>query len=58
MKKIIALILSLVLVVAFALTVTGCKKAEAPKPTEAPAAPAAAPAAPAAPVAPAAPAGK
>ena len=51
MKKIIALILSLVLVVAFALTVSGCKKAEEPAPAPA------APAAPATP-APAAPAGK
>ncbi len=58
MKKIIALILSLVLVVAFALTVSGCKKAEEPAPAPAaPAAPAEAPAAPATP-APAAPAGK
>ena len=51
MKKVIALILSLLLIVAFALTVAGCKKAEAPKPA-APAAPAEAPAAPAAPAAP------
>ncbi|MDP3049474.1 MAG: hypothetical protein Q8N12_08655 [Thermodesulfovibrionales bacterium] len=61
MKKVIALILSLLLIVAFALTATGCKKAEeAPKPAEAPAAaPAEAPAtAPTAPAAPAAPAGK
>ena len=62
LKKIIALILSLVLVVAFALTIAGCKKAEEPAPAtpaapaEAPAAPAPAPAAPA-PAAPA-PAGK
>ncbi|MBT9537533.1 MAG: hypothetical protein IVZ94_05335 [Nitrospirae bacterium] len=54
MKKVIALILSLLLIVAFALTAVGCKKAEAPKPAEAPAAaPAEAPA-----TAPAAPAGK
>lgn len=63
LKKIIALILSLVLVVAFALTIAGCKKAEEPAPAPAaPAAPAEAPAAPAAPApatpAPAAPAGK
>lgn len=59
-KKVIALILSLLLIVAFALTAVGCKKAEAPKPAEAPAtAPAEAPAtAPTAPAAPAAPAGK
>ncbi len=57
MKKVIALILSLVLIVAFALTIAGCKKAEeAPKPAEAPVAVPAAPAAPA--EAPAAPAGK
>ena len=36
MKKVIALILSLLLIVAFALTAVGCKKAEAPKPAEAP----------------------
>ena len=63
MKKVIALILSLLLIVAFALTVVGCKKAEtpAPEPTAPaePAAPAEAPAtAPAEPAAPAAPAGK
>ena len=52
-KKVIALILSLLLVVAFALTVAGCKKAEAPKPAETPAAPAAPAEAPAAPAAPA-----
>ena len=49
MKKAIALVLSLMLVAAFALV--GCKKAEepapAPAPAEAPAAPADAPAAPA-----------
>lgn len=56
MKKVIALILSLLLIVAFALTAVGCKKAEAPKPAEAPAAVPAAPAE--APVAPAAPVGK
>jgi len=55
-KKVIA---SLVLVVAFALTTAGCKKAEEPKPAPAPAEAPAAPAAPAeAPAAPAAPAGK
>lgn len=61
LKKIIALILSLVLVVAFALTIAGCKKAEEPAPAApAPAAaPAEAPVAPApATPAPAAPAGK
>jgi hypothetical protein len=51
-KKVIALILSLVLVVAFALTTAGCKKAEEPKPAPA------VPAVPAAPAEPAAPAGK
>ncbi|MDO8746870.1 MAG: hypothetical protein Q7J70_04305 [Thermodesulfovibrionales bacterium] len=55
-KKVIALILSLLLIVAFALTAVGCKKAEVPKPDEAPVAVPAAPAE--APVAPAAPAGK
>ncbi|MCE5194240.1 MAG: hypothetical protein LLF28_02110 [Nitrospiraceae bacterium] len=61
MKKTMAIILSLVLIVAFALVVSGCKKAEQPKapeaPVAAPAAPEKAPAAPekapAAPVAPA-----
>ncbi len=47
MKKIIALIFSLLMVVVFAFTVAGCKKAETPKPAEAPAAPAEAPTAPA-----------
>lgn len=51
MKKVIVLILSVLLIVAFALTTVGCKKAEEPKPT-APAAPEAPPAAPAAPAAP------
>lgn len=36
MKKIIALLLTLMLIVAFTLSV-GCKKAEEPKPAEAPA---------------------
>ncbi len=50
MKRIMALIFTLLLVAAFALTVVGCKKAEEQKPAPAaPAAPAEAPAAPAAP---------
>jgi hypothetical protein len=62
MKKVFAIILSLLLVVTFSFAVVGCKKAEEQKPAEpaktaapapAPAAPGAAPAAPgAAPAAP------
>ncbi len=59
MKKVFAIILSLLFFVTFSLAVVGCKKAEEQKPAEPPkvAAPAPAPApAPGAPAAPAAPA--
>jgi hypothetical protein len=56
MKKVSAVIFSLVFFAALSFAVVGCKKAEEQKPAEAPAAAPAAPAAPAAEATPAAPA--